>query len=318
VGPTLDGRSKPDIVAPASLTSFSTPLVAGSAAILAQGGSRGDGGAGTAAAATDVRVSKALLLNGAEKPAGWTNTSAAPLDPRHGAGVLNVLNAYRQLRGGKHSPAVSVSIALGDAHPPPDNTNNISVRRGWDFTAISSSVTRDAVNHYFFDLSGESNRLFTFTGTLVWERQHNEIAINDLDLFLFNADSNTLVASSQSAVDNVEHLFVDGLPPGRYNLQVFKNGGVIKRVSNSETYALVFDFGLPEAVRLTNPALTNGQFRFRLSGEPSQTYVVQATADFGRWFSIFTNSTSGQGFFDFAESQIGSGGRRFYRALLRP
>src|SRR5687767_15582601 len=34
---------------------------------------------------------------------------------------------------------------------------------------------------------------------------------------------------------NVEHLCVTDLPPGQYNLQVFKSGGAIKRVTNNET-----------------------------------------------------------------------------------
>jgi hypothetical protein len=52
-----------------------------------------------------------------------------------------------------------------------------------------------------------------------------------------------LIASSTSPVDNVEHLFIRDLPPGRYDLQVLKNGGTSgKRVTNNETYALAFEF----------------------------------------------------------------------------
>ena len=98
-GPTLDnGRAKPDITAPASETSYSTPQVAGAAAVLMQAGLRGDGGSDTNSAA-DIRTVKALLLNGAIKPADWTNGAASPLDARYGAGVLNVFNSYKQLAG---------------------------------------------------------------------------------------------------------------------------------------------------------------------------------------------------------------------------
>jgi Subtilase family len=61
VGPTLDGRSKPDITAPANVTSYSTPLVTGGASIVVQA-------AGTTANGNDPRTVKALLLNGAIKP----------------------------------------------------------------------------------------------------------------------------------------------------------------------------------------------------------------------------------------------------------
>src|SRR5262249_21899530 len=65
VGPTLDnGRSKPDLVAAALVTSDSTPYTAGAAAILLQAALRGDGGANIDAAG-DPRAIKALLINGA-------------------------------------------------------------------------------------------------------------------------------------------------------------------------------------------------------------------------------------------------------------
>src|SRR5262249_1545219 len=107
IGPTSDGRSKPDITAPASLTSFSTPQVSGAAAVLLQAANRNDAGAGTAADAGDARTLKALLMNGAEKPSDWAHTATAPLDARYGAGVLNLWNSYRQLRGGKQAFAIS-------------------------------------------------------------------------------------------------------------------------------------------------------------------------------------------------------------------
>ena len=102
VGPTLDnGRCKPDITAPADATSYSTPQVSGAATVLLQAALRGDGGSATKSAA-DLRTLKALLLNGAVKPAGWTNSSASPLDARYGAGLVNIFNSYTELAGGKH------------------------------------------------------------------------------------------------------------------------------------------------------------------------------------------------------------------------
>jgi hypothetical protein len=65
--------------------------------------------------------------------------------------------------------------------------------------------------------------------------------INDLDLFLYDTANSNLVASSVSAVDNVEHLFATALPAGRYDLQVLKKGG-FGTTSNNESYALSFEF----------------------------------------------------------------------------
>jgi hypothetical protein len=241
VGPTLDnGRAKPDIMAPAGETSFSTPQVAGAAAALMQAGLRGDGGNGTNAAA-DIRTVKALLLNGAIKPADWTNSPSSPLNPLYGAGVLNVFNSYKQLAGGRHVYIVSTSVSTGGAHPPTGASGTVSTLSGWDFNTNTSSSSSDGVNHYYFNTTnGVSDATFTATATLVWNRQRNQTAINNLNLFLYDAANSNLVAVSTSAVDNVEHLFVPSLAPGRYDLQVWKAGGSF--VSSSETYALAFEF----------------------------------------------------------------------------
>ena len=243
-GPTLDnGRAKPDITAPgypAGLTSFSTPYVSGAAAVLMQAGARGDGGNGTNAAA-DIRTVKALLLNGAVKPADWTNNAPSPLDTRYGAGVLNVFNSYEQLAGGRHGYIVSTSVSTGGAHPPTGASGTVSTLSGWDFNTNTSSSLYDGVNHYYFNVTnGVSNATFTATATLVWNRQRNQSGINNLNLFLYNAANSNLVAVSTSAVDNVEHIFVPNLAQGRYDLQVWKAGGSF--VSSSETYALAFEF----------------------------------------------------------------------------
>jgi hypothetical protein len=234
IGPTLDnGRCKPDITAPAGTTSFSTPQIAGAAAVLLQAALRGDGG-GDTNSACDMKTIKALLLNGAVKPADWTNTSASPLDARYGAGLVNVFNAYKQLAGGQQVFCASNSVASGAAHPPTATTNTIPATSGWDWQNLASDATNDAVNHYFFNVTNGMA-----TATLVWNRQFGATNINDLDLFLINAANSNLVACSTSRVDNVEHLFVPNLPAGRYDLQVLKNGGT-NVVSDAETYALAF------------------------------------------------------------------------------
>ncbi|HUZ06879.1 MAG TPA: S8 family serine peptidase [Candidatus Paceibacterota bacterium] len=242
IGPTSDnGRCKPDITALSSVTSFSTPQVAGAAALLMQAALRGDGG-GDTNSASDIRTIKALLLNGAIKPAGWTNSNSSPLDARYGAGVLNVFNSYEQLAGGKQNFTVSTFGPAGSPHPPPANPNSIAVLSGWDFNTNSTSTTSDGVNHYFFNVTNESGSgWLTATATLVWNRQLGRTNINDLDLFLFNAANSNLVACSTSRVDNVEHLWLPQLPPGRYDLQVLKNGGT-DTVSDAETYALAWEF----------------------------------------------------------------------------
>jgi hypothetical protein len=241
IGPTIDnGRAKPDITAPANATSFSTPQVAGAAAVLMQAGLRGDGGSDTNSAA-NIRTVKALLLNGAIKPADWTNNAPSPLDTRYGAGVLNVFNSYEQLTGGKHGYIVSMSVFTNSPHPPTGATGTVSVLSGWDFNTNTSSSSSDGVNHYYFNVINDVNSAtFTATITLVWNRHLNKTNINNLDLFLYDAISSNLVACSTSLVDNIEHIWVPHLTQGRYDLQVLKKGG--SYVSANETYALAYEF----------------------------------------------------------------------------
>jgi hypothetical protein len=315
VGPTTDGRSKPDITAPASMTSFSTPLVAGSAALLLQAAMRGDGGSNNIAQATNIALLKALLLNGAQKPPGWSNSTTAPLDSHHGAGVLNVFQSWRQLRGARHLPGATTQVGLGNGHPPPSPIGIITSRRGWDFSTNTSTVIQDGIKHYFFQAQGASNRLFNLTVTLVWNRRLNQSAVNDLNLFLYNAANGTLIASSQSLVDNVEHLYVTNLPPATYNLQVLKTGGPF-RVSNDEAYALAFDFGPSEAARFSGAKVLAGNFESTLVGEPNEDYLIQRTADFLNWTPVTTNRTMSGGTtnLSFGVTQPAT----FFRALELP
>ncbi len=237
-----NGRCKPDITAPglARLTSFSTPYVAGAAAVLMQAGLRGDGGSSTNAAA-DIRTVKALLLNGAVKPADWTNIAPSPLDFRYGAGVVNLFNSYEQLAGGKQGYIAFAIVTTNSPHLPTGATGTINVLSGWDFNTNTSSATTDGVKHYYFNVTNNLNAAqFTATATLVWNRQQNQTGINNLDLFLYDCANSNLVACSTSMVDNVEHLWLPQLPQSRYDLQVLKHGGTT--VSASETYALAWAF----------------------------------------------------------------------------
>lgn len=239
IGPTPDnGRCKPDLVAPESETSYSTPEVSGAATILLQAGLRGGGDTNSA---VDIRTMKALLLNGAVKSADWTNSNSSPLDARYGAGVLNVFNSYKQLAGRKQGNIMTMTVSTNTAHPPIAATNFISALSAWDFNTNASSSSNDGVNHYFFNVTNASgNSSFTATITLVWNRHRNQTNINNLDLFLYNCANSNLVACSTSLVDNVQHIFLKQLPQGRYDLQVWKAGGNF--VSAGETYALAWEF----------------------------------------------------------------------------
>lgn len=238
IGPTADGRSKPDLVSVEPVTSLATPDVAGAAALLLQAAAAGDGGAGTPPLATNATLIKALLLNGAVKPTNWTNGVSRPLDARHGAGVLNVYNSDRQLRGGRSAALATNNVPLNAPHPPMGSSSNIVPPLGWDVATIQSTVANDRVAHYFFTLPAETGP-HSAVATLVWKKI-GAGALTNLDLFLYHAANSNLIIASTSLVDNVEHIFVPNLPPGRYDLQVLKRGGV--GLGGGQAYALAFDF----------------------------------------------------------------------------
>ena len=230
-GPTTDnGRSKPDLIAPSQETSFSTPYVSGSAAVLLQAASRGDGGTNLAGAG-DVRTIKALLMNGAIKPFGWSRSATAPLDKLYGAGLLNVDYSYDQLAAGQRP------FSASDTSSAPEYSNPIATPQGWDFRPITSNPASPTVNHYCFEVSNA--RGFTLTATLVWERALGASGVNQLTLALDDFDTGALVAQSVSTVDNVQHLYVPRLDSGKYDLQVRR---VAALSPVADDYALAYQF----------------------------------------------------------------------------
>ncbi len=241
IGPTGDGtRSKPDIVAPAEVTSYSTPQVTGAAALLLQAALRGDGGTNDTAAAGDIRVMKALLLNGATKPPDWSPPTGQPLDPRYGAGVLHAFNSWNQLRSGRQIVSETTVVPTTTSHPPGASTNRLTAPRGWAFSSITNQQpTEDTVQHFHVDLpAGPSSYVVTLT--LTWHRRNGFSQANDLDLHFINRTTGASVAKSDTFANNVEHLHLVAVPPGAYDIQVLKNGAP-GRVTPDELYALAYD-----------------------------------------------------------------------------
>ena len=257
VGPAYGGISKPDITAPGSATSFTAPIVSGAAAILEQAANANVGGAGTSSLADNERTIKVLLLNGAVKPTGWTNSynydtstgtvtsylaptanTTTPLDPRYGAGIVNVYNSYQELAAGRQTYTSSTSVS-GSSIPAPVFTAASTHLSGWDLNTITtSSSSANAANHYVFDLSSTKGSSFGLNATITWNMQTNQSVLNNLDLYLYNT-SGKLLASSTSKVDNVQQIEAT-LAPGIYDLEVVKLGAA--EVSATETYAMAYNF----------------------------------------------------------------------------
>ncbi len=236
-----------DITAPGYATSFTAPLVSGVATDLVQAARQEVGGSGTAAAATNMRVIKALLLNGAVKPAGWSNTSStatgSPLNPVYGAGVVNAYNSYQNLAGGEH--AASTTTTQANASTVQFQLNKAAIEKsliGWNLATITSSAAQAAVDHYDFSMPQIGNNSYDLTATLVWNLPMAQYTMNQLNLYLLNS-SGQIVGQSVNTTDNLQILALNDLTPGTYDLAVMKLGGTF--VSASETYALAWSIKDP-------------------------------------------------------------------------
>ena len=245
IGPTSDGRIKPDVVAPGHLItslnddwefgspydanisgcSFATPHVSG---LLAQQIDYGRANG----LETDPLVLKATLLNSAEKDlfdkngGEWSPydastiddvyTVTSPLDDQLGAGQVDGVALYEQYSAGKQGPG---------------SINEM----GWDYGTIGDSETFE----YVFEQQLAAGSMLT--ATLTWFREVDYIdngdgvinsfdsfnvqgSLDDLDLTLLR--DGTPIAISQSRVDNLEHLYFSIPTTGNYSLQVNRFGVV--------------------------------------------------------------------------------------------
>ena len=215
-GPTTDGRCKPDIVAPGSVihmptlgggwtdasgASYATPIVAGGAALLIDMGRQ-------LGHSTDPKVIKSVLLNSAEKLAGWSNTSTRPLDYGQGAGQMDLRAAGRQYLFDERDPGTVAGV-------------------GWDL----QQAVHDAENSYAMDVRLPAGAMLA--ATLTWDRivttntedietvTYTFDHLDDLNLYLYSADDLVNpVAASVSTVDNVEHIYFSVTQPGEYVIGV--------------------------------------------------------------------------------------------------
>lgn len=217
-GIALDGglRTRPDIVVPATRTSWATPTVGGAAALLIET-ARETTGLGNADRSVVV---KSLLFTGATRDepefgGAWSNSETQPFDAVYGAGELNVLHSHDILVAGENDASGSSTVA----------------DTGWDFGSSDDSIPQ----LYFFDLDTPGT-LFEIAASLVWNREIEAAdtpgpglnyeftpSLANLNLRLFSASGFTLgseIAASLSTVDNVELILAEGLAPGRYAWQV--------------------------------------------------------------------------------------------------
>ncbi len=226
------GRLPVHVVGPdANFTSNSTGLISGVVSVLRQ---TGDG----IAQASNAEVVKATLLAGATKDdvgGTWTRTESSPLDPVFGAGEANAYNSYLIQQAGQID---------GEAGDP----SAIAGERGWDFE--ENFATGD--ERFYEFVIGNNQKYEDFSILLNWNAEIEDtdgaaeifipsLDVADLTLELYDStngflDQLVLDGSSDSLVDNIEHLYFTSLDAGTYHLRVANKG----TGSIQTDYALAF------------------------------------------------------------------------------
>ena len=250
-GPTDDGRCKPDIIAPgaclgpsgysiegyycvkksAGYSSYAAPQVAGAGALLVEAARQNK-----MEEATDPRLIKALLLNGANKLVGWHKGASdtdddhiVPLDYRQGAGMVDVWKSYQQLRAGRYDP------------------NSYPINIGWDLDEVSLDPN-DPNSLRIYSMPETLDAGDNFTTTLCWYKHYdqegifNALPLNTLKPELWSVDDKGQLEKrldySASQIDNLQHIYYHSPDRQKVALVVRSAGG--EETQTLESYALVY------------------------------------------------------------------------------
>ncbi len=231
-GMYTSGRTKPDLVVPAGATSWATPVVSATSAMLVETGHNNPGLSNgfltpsrtgmTIYHAETSEVIKAALMAGAERSTknrshgnilNYTIDTDNGLNQRYGAGQLNVYNSYHV-------------IAAGETDSLEEGDSGAIGYYGFDYDPVFSKSDEAS---YFFTADADHNMI---TASLVWNididggtpTYFNATAtLYDLDLYLFDVTDPMdwiLAADSTSTNENTENIFIS-LEDGRdYMLRV--------------------------------------------------------------------------------------------------
>ena len=262
------GRMKPDLVAPSWATSWTTGVVSGAIALNWQ--ALGTFSPSTTGAARAHAV-KSVLLAGADKspfPRWQRAATANPYDATFGAGEVDVGQAYHILAGGKQSADLTTILP----------------RKGWNAETAPSG---DDERTYRFAIA--SGRYATVSVALTWPRKSTGDQLADnLDLELRRlASGSTVVELSNSAVDNVEHVFRRHLPAGTYEIAVT---GL-----NDNAYAVAWEAEESGGPVLTAKRPTPATRQLLAANlDPLVTYTVEqsTTLTAGSWSTVTTFRTA--------------------------
>lgn len=245
-------------------TSFAAPIVAGGATLLNDASLS----LGMGQNSRESRVIKAVLMNSADKLAGWTNNptvisgasvTTQGVDFVQGAGQMNLTKAYTQYIGGVQDVVGSGGGAIGAV--------------GWDFGGFEGAL---ANNDYAItiNLLGGTD----FTATLAWFRDRtyvpgsfvaSDVSFANLNLQLWDSAFTTMFASSEGLYDSNEHLSLSIPATGSYGIRVARTNNMFGALAGLE-YGLAWSAtAIPEpsyTLMLGTAALVGTLLRRRRRG----------------------------------------------------
>ena len=226
------GRMKPEIVAPDNFTSYATPMANATIALLTDT-ARTDPGLMANPNAERSEVLKAVILASAVHEniadGAWSNNpvfsgplrgfTESPIDPIVGAGSLNVNRAHFVITGLEQDGEVDVPSATTIDW------------RGWDLADVVAGDSR----YYRYHLPAFADEISVLT---TWHRRArigtdvNTVADFDLMIWRVGNDGELVDlvgdtinyqagnVTSESQVDNVEHLYIMGVEAGEYVIEL--------------------------------------------------------------------------------------------------
>jgi len=285
-------RQKPELVNPQSTTSSATGATASIAGLL-----RAQAETHSSTNAALSLTLKSILLAGADKNKfeSWDNTTTRPIDEVYGAGETNILNSFRILHAAEATANSAVDLY------------------GWDYGTTSDSsdiVYTITIPSYASNAQISAN--LSWNRTITRERvkgsfvtSYDELA--DLSLTLKDSGGN-IIFTSNSAVDNLEHIWQTGLTPGNYTLTVNKSSGA------NTNYAIAWRVDLQtekSPVSFARTSLSNTVSFSDLA--PSHSYILQRSSNLTFWTDVITKTSDGSGAFSHNESNTSLGEQVFYR-----
>jgi hypothetical protein len=249
ITPYASAGTRPDLVAPATVTSDATPMVSSAAALLVQVGHQGGNTLSTDPSvpfttnrngdtiynAERSEVVKAALMAGASRTAtqlatNYTVNTANGLNNVYGAGQLNIYNSYHIIAAGEQNSREDLSRGGGEI-------NSV----GFDYDPAIGGVKRsNKTGTYVF----KALTTGSLAASLVWNLNVQGVTasgfdtsatLNNLGLYLYDTTTSKQLASATSLVDNTENIWYTSLTAG---------DSYLLEVASLQTTDFLWDYGL--------------------------------------------------------------------------